>query len=383
VNIKSVLKPASAARRIACPGSRALEELYPQDSSPSAKEGAAAHWLAAEILGGCELIDMPDTAPNGEYITQEMVDGAELYKNAVHSDMTFPRPKPPTPSVYIERPLDLSCVYPSMWGTPDAWHYEITFGGHRNIFIYDYKFGHGIIDAFENWQLIEYAAGIFKELDIDGINDRKTIVKFVIVQPRSYHRDGTVRSWTITGDNLRPYFNIVSAAESDSMSADARCNPSPQCNHCSARHACQALQRSALNAVDVSTSNIPWDLSPSQVGAELRYLQHAAKLLAARISGLSEEALATIRRGESVPGFRAEHSAGREVWKMPDSEVVALGAMFDLDLAKPTEVITPKQAVKMGFPKDIAQDYSEVHTGALRLVPEDGATARKIFGGGK
>ena len=86
----SKLPPSSAARRVACAGSRALEELYPEDKeSPHAREGHAAHWLSAQVLhwkllethgqGIFPSFNMPSHDPDGEPIDKEMIEGAKLY----------------------------------------------------------------------------------------------------------------------------------------------------------------------------------------------------------------------------------------------------------------------------------------------------------------
>lgn len=377
----SILPPSSAARRVACPGSRAMEAQYPQDESPQAKEGEAAHWVATENANFHKFPPIGTIAPNGEAVTKEMVDGAELYAESIRSVISrIVLPPTHTDTIFrAEQPVSISAIHPDCWGTPDAWLYNASVGLH----IWDYKFGHGFVEVFENWQLIEYAAGILEELEINGLDDQNLFVNFYIVQPRSYHRDGSVRRWTVRASDLRPYFNTLRAAEEQATSPNARCIPTPECGYCSARHACEALQRSALQAVDLSTAATPWELDANSTGNELRYLKHAAELLDSRITGLSEQALAMIKRGDRVPHFKAEASKGRTVWNKPVEEVVALGEMMGVNLKKPTDVITPLQAIDKHVPKELVQSYSHAPLGAVKLVPDDGTDARKLFGGSK
>ncbi len=355
------MNPSNANRRVACPGSRALEELYPvTQESPSVKEGIAAHWVAVQVLNA--NYNMGLYAPNGEPVTKEMLEGADLYWESINKICELYE-------LNIEQTLDISNIIPGLQGTPDAW---ALIDNH--IHIWDYKFGHSYIDVFENWQLLEYAAGILKD---DTYKD----VTMTIVQPRCYTPEGPIRSWTITANQMKEYTHLLREAESLALSPMAFQRPNSHCNHCSGRHACQTLQQTALSVVDVTMDNSPWELQPTSTGNELRYLKRAADLLDARITGLSEQAKAMIMRGEFVPGFKLEASSGREKWSKSVEEIIILGELFDLDLTKPAESITPSQARKLGIDDKIIDEYTQRTASALKLV--EAKDSRKIFGGKK
>jgi Protein of unknown function (DUF2800) len=365
----SKLPPSSAARRVACPGSRALEERYKStEMSPAAREGEAAHWVAADLL---EHDNLPDIAPNGEPITDEMIDGGNLYLDAIHaiSDETT--------DLHIEERVDISIIHPDCFGTPDCWF--ITNG---ELHIFDYKFGHGYVEVFENWQLIEYAAGIIDTFPLVD-TDQDMDVIFHIVQPRSYHPLGNVRSWKTTLQALLPYFARLRSVEIEASQPHALTHVSPECNHCAARHACPTLRQAALTTTDVAYLNTPQELDSFQLGGELRYLTRAAELLKARIAGLEEQATAHIKRGDRVPFFTLEESPGRLVWGVEPAEVIKLGELLGFELKKPDVVITPRQAVALGLDEALVQVYCHRQRGALKLASVDESSARKIFGGGQ
>ena len=381
----SKLPPSSASRRVACAGSRALEELYPEDEeSPHAREGHAAHWLAAKVLhwklethgqGIFPSFNMPSHDPDGEPIDKEMIEGAKLY--AKHILDTF---QGTAGTIHIEERVDISTIHPDCWGTPDAW---MITGDRRQLHIWDYKYGHKFVEVFENWQLIEYTAGIMQHMEVNGIEDQYLTVHFHIVQPRSYDRDGPIRVWRILGSDLRPYFNVLRHKEIEAMEPQAVCKPSPECTYCTGRHACAVLQRSSMDAADMALMNVPLELSPAATGQELRMLRYAANLLDARVTGLEEQALAMIKRGDRVPFFKVEQTMGRERWAKDASEVIMLGELMGVCLKKPSEAITPKQAIDAGMPAEVIKAYTERKPGALKLVVENEDNARKIFGGGK
>ena len=372
----SKLPPSSASRRVACPGSRRLEELYPEDhETEHAREGHAAHWLASEVLKAEDGYIYPSHTPEGEPITEEMIDGARLYRDHIWG-MTAAHELTSRSAFFIEERLDISSIHPDCWGTPDCW---VQLG--CEIHVWDYKFGHGFVEVFENWQLIEYAAGIVQALDLNGLQDQHTFFVFHVIQPRSYDRHGPIRSWKIRASDLRGYFNILRDAENLAALDSVPCVPNPECRYCLGRHACVALQRQAYEAVDLSILNTPLKLTPTATGVELKMLKGAAKFLDARITGLEEQAKAMLTRGDRVQNFALEQGYGRENWKIPAEEVVAFGELMGIDLKKPVAVITPKQAIKAGLPEEPVKGMTVRSLGAMKLVADDGSKARKIFGG--
>ena len=351
----SKLAPSSASRRAVCPGSRELEEQYPETGpSLSSIEGTTAHWVAAEYLAG--RYDVPACDPTGEPITKEMLDGADLYEHAIGWK----------DGLHIEERVDISVVHPECWGTPDCWAVVDD-----RLYLYDYKFGHGYVEIFENWQLLEYAAGIYQ------LHPEVNTVSMTIVQPRCYTSEGTVRHWTITADQLRAYISQMQAFESAAMKEDPECIPSSECTHCTARHACEALQKTVGRILDVVKSQRSHELSSLQTGSELRDLKQAAVLLDARMTGLEEQAKAMITRGEYVPGFKMQPGQSREHWLSTPKEIITLGDLMGVALAKPVDVITPSQARKAGIPEDIILTYSRRVSGKLKLV--EVSDARKVF----
>lgn len=159
----------------------------------------------------------------------------------------------------------------------------------------------------------------------------------------------------------------------------AVCTPSPECTNCRGRHACEALQRASLAVLDVVTSNAPHELPPPAVGAELRWIKRAAKMLEARATGLEAQALAMIKRGERVPHFTLGESVTRQVWNVPEEQAIAMGELLGVNVAKAPKALTPKQAMDAGLPEDVVNEISHRPKGALTLVAEDITKARKIF----
>ena len=361
------LAPSSASRRKACAGSRKMETLYPQpDDTPASSEGTAAHWAASELLSG-RTVDSGQIAENGIMLTDEMIDAATMYADTVLAVALSP---------VVEERVDISYINEQCWGTPDAWAFTPETA---TLHLWDFKYGHRFVDVFENWQLIEYAAGILERIQVDGITDNFINVVMTIVQPRCYVGGSPVRSWKVRAVDLRGYFNSARMFEERAMSDDAQLTVSSECRDCSARHACPALQRASYADMNIAAEAVPFDLPPEALGTELRYLQSAIATLSARATSLEEQALSAIRQGVSIPHFTAQHGMGRERWIKPEPEVIAMGELMGVKLGV-TKLVTPNQAIKAGMDAELVRSFTEKPRGELKLVADDGSKARKIFG---
>jgi hypothetical protein len=369
----SILAPSSAARWVACAGSVLLEAMYPETEAErtEAAEGTAAHWAASELLSSRQVAE-GQVAPNGVVLTAEMIEGAELYV----AHVWLARRADPGALLHVEDRIEIPRVHDLNWGTPDAWIYS---GASLTLDVYDFKFGHGFVSEFENWQLIDYTAGILDALDIDGQTDQALRVNMHIVQPRAYHRAGPIRTWSVIASDLRPYINRLAMAASAALAPGAKCSPNPECVHCRGRHACEALQLDAYRSAQISGSSIPVEMTPAALGLELHFLRAAAKRLEGRITGIEEQVAQNLAQGHRVPFFAMVQSHGREVWAKPVDEVLGLGQLFGVDIAK-RDAITPKQAVKAGLPAEVVAQYT-TRSSSLKLEADDGSDARRVFGG--
>jgi hypothetical protein len=329
-------------------------------------EGTAAHWVFEQMFAG-RIPAVGESAPNGVLVTDEMLDGAELFVDAVRAAV------PAESKLYVEYKLTMGKVIDDgNWGTPDTFVL-----GTDALWLFDYKFGHRYVEEFENWQCIDYVAGIYESCGCRHRDDFP--VHITIVQPRVYNRGTPVRTWTTTIGALKPYWARLAAAAPMAMCDDAPCVPGDWCEFCNGRHACEALQRSALAATDAAFSSIPLVLPPLAASRELRSMQRAAKMLEARMTGLQQQLLDLCRAGTDVPGYGIERAQGRQRWIRPIPEVIVLGQMFGLDVSKPG-AITPKQAVKLGIPAGVVGQMSDEPLGEWRLVEVTTDKARKVFG---
>lgn len=366
------LPPSGAAAWVACANWPTMNARYPDAGGDESAEGTAAHWAFGEILFG-RVIAEGQIAPNGVTLTEEMIEGAELYVDTI--DAALAAAGLDRSALMVERRVYMPQIHAQNDGTPDTWFYDRNRG---RVELFDFKFGHRYVEVFENWQLINYSAGILHELGIDGVADQHLRMRLTIVQPRSYVAAGPVRSWEFVACDLRPYFNKLAYAARVAFSPDRQATPNDECRYCPGRHACTALQATAYEAADLAGASTPLELEPAALGLELRMLQRAQRRLEARISGLEATVEDRLKRGDRVPFFALEPTTGREKWARPLDEVLALGQLFGANLAKPA-ALTPKQAVKAGLPAAVVAAYVAAPTTGVQLVASNGDAAAKVF----
>jgi hypothetical protein len=277
-------------------------------------------------------------------------------------------------------------VHESNWGTPDAY---IMDRRNKRLYVWDYKYGHGFVDAVENWQLLDYAVAIMDSEGLSPVVAHDTSlpewngwrISLVVAQPRNYSPLGPLRRWELSGETLRDvYLPRLRQSAYEAMQPDAPLTTGDHCRHCTARHVCVALQRAGGIAMDVSLQAQPVQMPVHAIGLELRQIDDAIKRLEARQTGLEEHALGIIRSGQHVPFYGAEHGSGRERWNVPIAEVHALGDMLGVELRK-VDAITPAQARKAGIDDAVTRAYAITPKGALKLVRVADDAAKLAFEG--
>lgn len=387
----SILAPSSAARRVQCPGSAVLEFMHPEtERSQAAMEGDAAHELAEWMLDlasraapGYPTLDeaLQGSASNGVPFTEEMYEAARLYADDIAAVMR-------STGIFggqylgIEDRVHSDRIHDKAFGTVDCWLYDPV---QKHLRIWDFKFGHAVVDAENNWQLIDYAAGLVDRMTgASGYEEQQLAVTLNIVQPRAFHRDGPVRRWQTWPGALRAHWNQLRAVEHEALGPNPTYRTGAECKHCNARHVCETLQRAAYEAAEYVGQGGESQLDGPALAVELSILRKARETLSARIDGLEAQAEGLIRNGDTVPGYALEAGRGRKRWRgdLPRETLFAIGDGLGVDLRKPVEPITPNQAAKRGIDESVIRRYSETPQTGLKLVEASNTKAHKIFAKG-
>lgn len=351
------LPPSGAGAWVHCPLWPTMNQRYPQDDADESAEGTAAHWVNIQP----EPPALGSRAPNGIAVTAEMLEGRALWLQATAGVL---------PGLDEQELHDEPGTYRG--GTPDRYAYSAPL-----LVVYDYKFGHGQVEVFENYQLIEYTRLILKR---HGLSDLQTMVRLVVVQPRGYHAQGPVRVWEVgQAAMLRAYWNLLDAGAAKALQPNPPGIVGEHCRYCPGRHACDALQRNTWQRIEQAGASLPLELDARGVGYELREVRRALKLLQARETGLDAQATALLMRGERVPYFHMGSTKPRQVWKISPEQLAGLGRAFNVTLTK-LEPITPTQAIAAGMPADVVAPFVDQPRGELKLIEDDGSFTRKAFG---
>lgn len=369
-------KPSDASRWVACAGSVQLGAQFPELAvSPTRAEGIASHWAGSQGLTG-QMPAEDSLAPNGVVLTEEMLEGAALWVDDVH---TIARERGLMQHLQVESPVPVERIFPGMEARSDVWLFDQAAGV---LIVWEYKFGRTLVEAVDNWQMCTEVCGILDLLGIDGVADQHLTVEMRVVQPRAYHRDGRVRAWRVKAADLRGHFNRLHRAAHTAMGSNPPLAGGPQCLNCPAARGCPTMRRNVLAIADWAETAQPDQLPPDALGAELVLLELLAKLVKARHTAIETQVEATLRAGQVVGDWTLEPSYGRQRWTAPAADVALLGDMCGVDLRKPVDVITPTQAKKAGVDAAVIRAYSEHPSTGMKLVRDTNLInkARAAFG---
>lgn len=361
--------PSSMYLTVACPGWKKQASLVPPEPETEAtREGEAGHEVAAfAALAVYPPYPAPvgDIASNGVEVTDDMRDGAALWVEALEG---YP--------ARIESRIAMPSIHPTkVWGTPDARQWSLATKTHRAA---DYKYGHGYVGEFENWQLLTYTVGSIDEVYPDWRNDPGVTFEMTVVQPR-YYNGQPIRTWTIQTAGLLHYEARMRHAVAEAETPNPRVTSGTHCTYCPARATCDVYRKTVGNAIDFAGRADPMVSTPEDVGRELKVVQEFIKRLEARETGLIALAEVMIKQGKRVPHFVFEQTYGRLAWTMPIDVIEMTAQLNGKTIMAPPKPITPTQAKdRKILDTRVISQYAERPMGAFKLVPDSTKTPRSF-----
>lgn len=364
----SKIGASTAERWWNCPGSvRLVETCPPQQESPYAKEGTAAHELGEICLkdGNDAVSHIGEFSKEGIEFTDEMAEAVQMYLDTIRFDMaTYDLTKE---DIKIEHRFHLTHIDEHAYGTNDC-NIPVFL---EKVIVYDYKHGQGVaVDAEENKQLMYYALGAIE------LGDYNT-AEVVIVQPRAIHKDGPIRRWSISSADLLAFGEELKNRIASTRNAKAELNCGPWCKKtfCPAIAICPAVRsqvrRDAQIAFDAPVLKLKKaeDFTP----LELRNILDGMPLVEEWLKSIWAYAEMKANNGEKIMGFKLVR--GRESnRKWYNDEAVAATLLLKLEessiyekkLRSPTQL--EKALGKEG--KKLIESLITRTEGKVILVPE-------------
>lgn len=358
----------SLPRLMQCAASKSMPVFHPTtgiDDTTSRDEGNAAHWLAQQP----DIIQWADRkAPNGVYITEEMIEHVAYYLDQVRTR--------PTERRHVE--------YDMTW---KVWPHDLSIGCrpdlisddlrdyNRRIYIDDFKYGHRVVEPEMNWTLIAHACAWIS----DKVVPPDTYFEFRIHQPRAYHPSGErSRPWIIDAAHLTKLRSQLTEALTNNANT---LTTGPYCYRCPALTNCPAARNLSMELADLVEQPIPDYMTYDEMSLMFDRLERTEETFKQYKHAMQERMIDALMRGNSILNRRMVPTEGALDWQddiTPDVlRLLARGKPVSKE--KP---ITPKQAMKF-IPEAVVMSLTKKKPGGLVMQRFDSQKlAAKLFGKG-
>lgn len=338
-------------RFMECNGSRLMSAAYPKvNDDPTARnEGIAADWLASQMFYGIDpetLVNRP--APNGFYITGDMVDHVSSYLSALDcGDMQ----------------VETSFGNEAFRVGARADHIVMRHKNHRftsdRLTVDDLKYGFRLVEPERNWTLIAHAVGYCISRQV-----RPDTIVLRIHQPRPFHPSGPLREWVITYDELMQYYMQIAGALTNP--SDTLRTGIAWCGKCRALPNCPAAISAGMNAIDAATVAFDNDIPNEALSAHLDTMRNAKAMIDAQLTALEEMTAYRCKAGAVIDNYGMVPQYANTRWK-PGITSKAIEAVSRVDVAKDA-LCTPAEAIRRGAPKHFIDALTERPQIGTKLV---------------
>lgn len=328
----STLGASGAERWMNCPGSVALLNhlhLPPSDDPDYRKEGTAAHEAAAEILTKeLEVWEVIGSVYEGVEIDAAAGEAIAVYVDECREIMA--EAKAEGGRIFIEEKMHHPDIHQMYFGTVD---FAAVIPSKRLLKVRDYKNGEGIVvEPFWNAQFLYYAFGILKLYpDVDT-------VEVGVVQPRIWHEDGPIRTFTLTADQLRDWVENELVPAMNATEVDGSLDAGKWCRFCPAKLVCP-LQKALFGAAMKADPREIVNLSDEEFGRNYQYIDAVKQYIAAA----EKEAYRRLfTMGKQIEEIKLVHKKANRVFKSEAEQVFKARygekAMVPAKLKSPAEM---------------------------------------------
>lgn len=358
--MSTVIRSSKLARFMVCAGYMHLDVEEPEAGQP-AKEGTACGEYFQALL---EQKPPPTVASNGVYIDEDM----KFHTRPIAQDI-FSRAVTP---VLCETRVD--------WQTASGiWikgQYDACFIDNQGrLCVEDLKYGWGIVEVKNNWQLLSYAIG--------EIIRRQQAFEWIVLkihQPRPHHEDGYSREWVLSYQELLGYKDQIEKRMMDLANGLKNFQTSQHCKYCKgAAEACTAFNRLFYRSLEVSTEFVQDSLTEEEIARQLDQIKRAEEVIKIKHDSLNELGTSRIKQGKIIPGYVQTEQYSNRSWKQ-NITIDSLSALTGKDVTE-TTLMSPAKVEKLGVSKDLVKQLTHTVLKGMKLEKKNSSdVGNKIFG---
>lgn len=358
------IRCSGLARVMQCGGFLQFTEFPPEEDSAPAMEGTAAGEMLAHYL----------TKPN-QALGTHASNGVPF-----DDDMRF-FTKPLVEDIRARAASEILCETRIDWqtrcGQVIRGQYDISYinrGG--ELCIDDLKYGWGLVEVENNWQLLGYAIGevLRRDIAFPYINMR-------ILQPRPHHEDGDKREWRISYEELLGYKEQIETKIAAIAAGDHRLVTGDKCKYCpAAAERCPALNKMFFRGIDMIHQFRQDTVNDAELAFQLDLIGRIKDVVDIKLRSLKDLAVSRMKEGRIIPNYVSEPSYSDRQWKSGVSPET-IKTLTGRDITEQV-MLSPAKAEKLGIPKTVINALVDRRFLQQKLVRKDASDlGNKIFGG--